>query len=153
MPRVRRNGSSAHGPLCGQRNELLPSMSNRRPDSGRSRSFQAIEIDGPRTFEELEESAEAALARNRTLLPRFLRLPVARPARKRRCPTCRAMPPCVPSMPPGRVTTHVIYIVQENRSFDNLFRRVSQVDTVLQGMNSSGQTITLQPSSLKNVRQ
>ena len=50
----------------------------------------------------------------------------------------------------GKIT-HVIYIVQENRSFDNLFQGYPNADTVPQGMNSSGQTITLQPSSLKNV--
>jgi phospholipase C len=46
---------------------------------------------------------------------------------------------------------HVIFIVQENRSFDNLFQGYPGADTVSQGMNSSGQTITLQPSSLKNI--
>src|SRR5579863_1068400 len=50
----------------------------------------------------------------------------------------------------GKIT-HVIYIVQENRSFDNLFQGYPNADTVPQGMNSGGQTITLQPSSLKNV--
>ncbi|MGA8576549.1 MAG: alkaline phosphatase family protein [Candidatus Cybelea sp.] len=50
----------------------------------------------------------------------------------------------------GKIT-HVIYIVQENRSFDNLFQGYPNADTVSQGMNSSGHTITLQPSSLKNV--
>jgi phospholipase C len=46
---------------------------------------------------------------------------------------------------------HVIYIVQENRSFDNLFQGYPGADTVSQGKNSNGQTITLQPSSLKTV--
>ncbi|HYL27208.1 MAG TPA: hypothetical protein VEW74_05185, partial [Candidatus Nitrosotalea sp.] len=50
----------------------------------------------------------------------------------------------------GKIT-HVIYIVQENRSFDNLFQGYPNADTVSQGMNSNGNTITLQPSSLKNV--
>ena len=50
----------------------------------------------------------------------------------------------------GKIT-HVIYIVQENRSFDNLFQGYPGANTVPSGMNSSGQTITLQPSSLKNV--
>src|SRR5580693_8313377 len=47
----------------------------------------------------------------------------------------------------GKIT-HVIYIVQENRSFDNLFQGYPGADTVSQGMNSSGQTIALQPESL-----
>jgi phospholipase C len=50
----------------------------------------------------------------------------------------------------GKIT-HVIYIVQENRSFDNLFQGYPGANTVSKGMNSYGQTITLQPSSLKNV--
>jgi phospholipase C len=50
----------------------------------------------------------------------------------------------------GKIT-HVIYIVQENRSFDNLFQGYPGADTVSKGMNSYGQTIALQPSSLKNV--
>ena len=43
---------------------------------------------------------------------------------------------------------HVIYVIQENRSFDNLFQGYPGADTVSQGMNSHGQTITLQPVSL-----
>jgi phospholipase C len=50
----------------------------------------------------------------------------------------------------GKIT-HVIYIVQENRSFDNLFQGYPGADTVSKGMNSYGQTIALQSSSLKNV--
>ncbi len=47
----------------------------------------------------------------------------------------------------GKIT-HVIYIIQENRSFDNLFQGYPGADTVSQGMNSRGQTITLQPLPL-----
>ncbi len=43
---------------------------------------------------------------------------------------------------------HIVYIVQENRSFDNLFQGYPGADTVAQGQNSQGQTITLQPWSL-----
>jgi phospholipase C len=43
---------------------------------------------------------------------------------------------------------HVIIIVQENRSFDNLFQGYPGADTVSRGKNSKGQTITLQPVSL-----
>jgi phospholipase C len=50
----------------------------------------------------------------------------------------------------GKIT-HVVYVVQENRSFDNLFQGYPDADTVSSGMNSGGQTIALQPSSLKNV--
>ncbi len=44
--------------------------------------------------------------------------------------------------------THVVYVIQENRSFDNLFQGYPNADTVSQGMNSQGQTIQLQPESL-----
>jgi phospholipase C len=50
----------------------------------------------------------------------------------------------------GKIT-HVVYVVQENRSFDNLFQGYPGADTASSGMNSYGQTITLQPSSLKTV--
>ncbi len=50
----------------------------------------------------------------------------------------------------GKIT-HVIYVVQENRSFDNLFQGYPGADTVSTGLNSYGQTIALQPSSLKTV--
>jgi len=47
----------------------------------------------------------------------------------------------------GKIT-HVVYVIQENRSFDNLFQGYPKADTVSQGMNSQGQTIQLQPVSL-----
>ncbi len=50
----------------------------------------------------------------------------------------------------GKIT-HIVYVVQENRSFDNLFQGYPGADTVSKGRNSYGQSITLQPSSLKNV--
>jgi len=43
---------------------------------------------------------------------------------------------------------HVVFIIQENRSFDNLFQGYPGADTVPSGKNSKGQTITLQPVSL-----
>ena len=52
----------------------------------------------------------------------------------------------------GKIT-HVIYVVQENRSFDNLFQGYPGADTVSEGKNSSGQTIALQPLSLSRVYQ
>src|SRR5579862_3567513 len=50
----------------------------------------------------------------------------------------------------GKIT-HIVYVVQENRSFDNLFQGYPGANTVSQGYNSNGQLITLQASSLKNV--
>ncbi len=43
---------------------------------------------------------------------------------------------------------HIVYIVQENRSFDNLFQGYPGADTVSSGKNSKGETIELQPVSL-----
>ena len=43
---------------------------------------------------------------------------------------------------------HIVYIVQENRSFDNLFQGYPGADTVSKGKDSNGQTIELVPSSL-----
>jgi phospholipase C len=47
----------------------------------------------------------------------------------------------------GKIT-HVVYIVQENRSFDDLFQGYPGAHTVSSGKNSHGQTIKLQPVSL-----
>ncbi|MBV8344496.1 MAG: hypothetical protein JO190_05815 [Candidatus Eremiobacteraeota bacterium] len=47
----------------------------------------------------------------------------------------------------GKIT-HIVYIVQENRSFDNLFAGYPGADTVSKGKNSKGQLVTLQPVSL-----
>jgi phospholipase C len=43
---------------------------------------------------------------------------------------------------------HVVIIIQENRSFDNLFQGYPGANTVSSGKNSKGQTIVLQPVSL-----
>jgi phospholipase C len=43
---------------------------------------------------------------------------------------------------------HVVIIIQENRSFDNLFQGYPGADTVPSGKDSSGKTITLAPVSL-----
>ncbi|MFY9720873.1 MAG: hypothetical protein WAK16_14630, partial [Candidatus Cybelea sp.] len=43
---------------------------------------------------------------------------------------------------------HIVYIVQENRSFDNLFHGYRHANTVSSGKNSDGQTIVLQPATL-----
>ena len=47
----------------------------------------------------------------------------------------------------GKIT-HVIYIVQENRSFDNLFQGYPGADTKSYGYDSKGNEITLQPYPL-----
>jgi phospholipase C len=47
----------------------------------------------------------------------------------------------------GKIT-HIVYIVQENRSFDNMFQGYPGADTVPKGKNSKGKTIVLQPSKL-----
>jgi phospholipase C len=44
---------------------------------------------------------------------------------------------------------HVVVIVQENRSFDNLFQGYPGANTVSVGKNSQGKTITLQPIGLE----
>jgi phospholipase C len=43
---------------------------------------------------------------------------------------------------------HIVYIVQENRSFDNLFQGYPGADTVSKGKISTGKTIKLLPGSL-----
>ncbi|HZV77539.1 MAG TPA: alkaline phosphatase family protein [Candidatus Babeliales bacterium] len=48
----------------------------------------------------------------------------------------------------GGKIAHVVYIVQENRSFDDMFQGYPGADTVSSGKNSKGETIKLQPTSL-----
>ncbi len=50
----------------------------------------------------------------------------------------------------GKIT-HVIYIIQENRSFNNLFQGYPGAHTVSKGLSSNGATITLQPVTLETV--
>jgi phospholipase C len=47
----------------------------------------------------------------------------------------------------GKIT-HIVYIVQENRSFDNLFQGYPGADTVASGKDSKGKIIPLTPVSL-----
>jgi phospholipase C len=47
----------------------------------------------------------------------------------------------------GKIS-HVVYIIQENRSFDDVFEGYPGADTVSSGKNSKGKTIALQPVSL-----
>jgi phospholipase C len=44
---------------------------------------------------------------------------------------------------------HIVYIVQENRSFDNLFHTYPRANTVNYGYTSTGVKVELQPVSLK----
>jgi phospholipase C len=55
-----------------------------------------------------------------------------------------AMRPAKASLP----INHIVVIVQENRTLNNLFNGFSGAYTVTQGQNSYGQTIQLQPSDL-----
>ena len=59
-------------------------------------------------------------------------------------------PPLAAATAGGKIK-HIVYIVQERRSFDNLFQGYPGANTVPKGMNSNGQTITLQPVSLKKA--
>jgi phospholipase C len=47
----------------------------------------------------------------------------------------------------GKIT-HIVYIVQENRSFDNMFQGYPGANTVPEGKDSNGNTIKLKPSPL-----
>ena len=44
---------------------------------------------------------------------------------------------------------HVVVLIQENRSFDELFQGYPGANTVTSGLTSSGQTVPLQPVTLK----
>jgi phospholipase C len=44
---------------------------------------------------------------------------------------------------------HVVVLIQENRSFDDLFQGYPGANTVASGLTSSGQTVPLQPVTLK----
>ncbi len=55
--------------------------------------------------------------------------------------------PVVPALAQSQIQ-HVIVIMQENRSTDNLFHGLPGADTANTGMNSKGQIITLEPIHL-----
>ena len=48
----------------------------------------------------------------------------------------------------GRIK-HIVYVVQENRSFDNLFHGYPHANTVDYGFTTTGKKVALQPVSLK----
>ena len=58
-------------------------------------------------------------------------------------------PPPIPTPTPTSVPAakirHIVIIFQENRTVDNLFNGFPGADTVQSGLNSSGQTVALQP--------
>ncbi len=64
-------------------------------------------------------------------------------------PTPTPAPTLAPTPGPAGRITHVVLVIQENRSFDNLFQGYPGADTVSRGLNSKGQTITLQPVGLE----
>jgi phospholipase C len=51
---------------------------------------------------------------------------------------------------PSNYITHVVIIIQENRSFDNLFNGFSGANTVQYGKNSKGQSVPLESVPLAN---
>ena len=70
-------------------------------------------------------------------------------APKVRCPICKSGNAlhALGATGAGKIT-HIVYIVQENRSFNNLFYGYPGAYTVTEGKDSKGQTIKLQPSKL-----
>jgi phospholipase C len=64
--------------------------------------------------------------------------------------TLRSTPPGVVVRPAAsQKIQHVIVVIQENRSFDNLFQGYPGANTVPSGLNSKGETIQLQPVTLE----
>jgi phospholipase C len=57
-------------------------------------------------------------------------------------------PTTAPTGSPGPYIKHVVIVIQENRTVDNLFNELPGANTVQHGMNSSGVQITLQPELL-----
>jgi phospholipase C len=51
--------------------------------------------------------------------------------------------------PPAGTIQHVVIVIQENRSFDDLFQGYPGADTASSGVNSQGQTIQLQPEGFE----
>jgi phospholipase C len=61
--------------------------------------------------------------------------------------SCHSSTSPLPAAPPGLIQ-HVVIIVQENRSVDDLFNGFPGADTVMVGQTSTGQAIALRPVSL-----
>ncbi|MGA8574909.1 MAG: alkaline phosphatase family protein [Candidatus Cybelea sp.] len=62
-------------------------------------------------------------------------------------PSTHAVLPQLSATGAGKIE-HVVFVVQENRSFDNLFQGYPGADTLSSGKNSKGKTIELQPMGL-----
>jgi phospholipase C len=58
--------------------------------------------------------------------------------------------PTVAPIVPGNYIKHVIVIVQENRSFDNLFDCFPGTDCVTYGINSKGKKVTMKPITFES---
>jgi phospholipase C len=58
-------------------------------------------------------------------------------------------PPSQAPFLPQNYIKHVVFVIQENRSFDNLFMNYPGADTVTSGQTSTGQTVNLQPVPLE----
>ena len=53
-----------------------------------------------------------------------------------------------PAGTPPNPISHVVIVIQENRSFDNLFQGFPGADTVSRGRTSTGETVSLRPETL-----
>jgi phospholipase C len=60
----------------------------------------------------------------------------------------QAKPPATRIAKAASPISHVVIVVQENRSFDDLWNGFKHADTVSQGLDSKGQLLKLQPVSL-----
>lgn len=70
--------------------------------------------------------------------------------------TPQALPPVMPVVVPsltapanGSPIQHVIVVIQENRTVDNMFNGFPTIDTVLSGRNSHDKKVALQPEGLE----
>jgi phospholipase C len=93
----------------------------------------------PALFVSLAPLALAACAGNSVPSPSST--PAPQGARAAQIPAAKS--------PQSKKIKHVIVIVQENRSFDNMFQGYPGANTASSGLNSKGQTIQLQPIPLE----
>ncbi len=63
--------------------------------------------------------------------------------------TARSTGPRAPGVPSASQVQHVVFVIQENRSFDNMFMGYPNADTRTFGLDSSGARIPLQPIPLE----
>jgi phospholipase C len=61
------------------------------------------------------------------------------------------LPGATPGFFPGNYIKHIVIIVQENRSFDNLFYGFPGADYATTGLDSSNNTVTLAPTPFEGV--